>query len=90
MRNQEDEYQRIHLVWGLAAADISKCDQKSADFCFGQPQYDDKFDMNTAEAQIAFKVTDDLLQMFGKIGFSDESQPQSDFDIKTSGVCLLF
>lgn len=55
-RNQEDEYQRVYLVWGLKPADISACDQKSGDYCFGNPQYDSTFNMNTAEAQIAFKV----------------------------------
>ncbi|XP_053407451.1 uncharacterized protein LOC123533361 [Mercenaria mercenaria] len=55
LRNQDDEYQRLYLVWGILPADISACDQKSADFCFGEPKYDRHFEMNTESAQIAFK-----------------------------------
>jgi len=56
MRNQEDEYQRVYLVWGLTPADVSDCNQKSGDYCFGNPRYDHTFNMNSVETQLAFKV----------------------------------
>ena len=56
LRNDEDEYTRLYIVWGLHPVDISNCDLKSAAYCRGTPVLDEKFDMNIPEAQVAFKV----------------------------------
>ena len=55
-RNDEDEYTRLYLIWGLRPVDISQCNLKSAEYCRGTHVTAEDFDMNTPEAQIAFKV----------------------------------
>ncbi|KAL4238149.1 hypothetical protein ACF0H5_002860 [Mactra antiquata] len=54
-RNHDDEYQRLYMVWGILPVDVSHCDKKSAEYCFGRTQYDHDIDMNINEAQVAFK-----------------------------------
>ena len=55
-RNDEDEYSRLYLVWGMQDPDISNCNLKSYEYCPGTPVWDENFDMNSPEAQTAFKV----------------------------------
>ncbi|WAR18412.1 DISP1-like protein [Mya arenaria] len=62
LRDKDDEYQRLYLVWGLGEADIKDCDLRSGEYCFGKPTWDSEFDMNNAEAQLATKALCERLE----------------------------
>ncbi|XP_060081595.1 protein dispatched homolog 1-like [Ylistrum balloti] len=54
-RSFEEEYSSVYLTWGIQRKDFSSCNFKSATFCGGVARWDDTFDPNTPEAQIALK-----------------------------------
>lgn len=56
-RNFDDEYTTVHLMWGMEEQDMSSCDLKSSDYCTGTNKYDDTFNPNSAEAQMALLVS---------------------------------
>ena len=53
--NEADRNVKVHIVWGLKPRDMSIC-HFSDGRCEGREQYDDEFDPNTQEAQLAMKV----------------------------------
>ena len=52
----EHEYTDVYLLWGMRPQDMSSCNAKSSEKCYGSPVFDDTFNPSTKEAQSAMKV----------------------------------
>ncbi|KAL5008655.1 hypothetical protein ScPMuIL_014236 [Solemya velum] len=53
LRNTENDYAKVFLVWGMHGRDISSCDFKSYEYCSGEQVWDQNFNISSPDAQIA-------------------------------------
>lgn len=57
LRNTENDYAKVFLVWGMHGRDISSCDFKSYEYCSGEQVWDQNFNISSPDAQIAMYVS---------------------------------
>ena len=51
----EDRTSRVYIVWGLKKQSLSKCHQTNIT-CYGHTMWDNEFEMNKPESQMALVV----------------------------------
>ena len=53
--SSDDNVLNVWIMWGLKNQDISECHHTNVS-CFGKTVWDDTFNLNSVEAQVALKV----------------------------------